>query len=478
MSQWFHDSEEGRQMQLPPRLGDLWETEIVPHLPAGLDEQARRLKALQRTREIDRASDLLRGLLVWVLGRCSFRQLGAWAVILGVADISEGAWRKRVRRCGDWLDWLLTELVGKAESKEKAEGTPRVILVDGTSLGETGGTGDDWRVQLAYDLVAGRLVQVQIGDRRFAETLVGLPGQPGDLFVGDRNYGKRDNLIAMDGLRAASLVRFSPQQCRLERADGTTFGVLPWLQAQPKEAEICETMSSVAQELARVQVRVLALRLPEEAAARARQRVLARAKRKKQEVRPDTLFLAGWVLLVSTLPAETWPARELFWLYRHRWQVELLIKQMKQFLLLVQLRSHHPETVRAALLAALVAWALQEEEGQALLRHLSNRPTAGQENLVEAYLPLLEQWEAAEITEKPWLSPRPTISVWGVLACCTTRWRMVVLGQWSFARVQWCLPRLRRFFCPSPRRRLHHRLGFQAWVQQRLLGTHLQGGFL
>jgi hypothetical protein len=82
MSQWFHDSEEGCQMQLSPRLGDLWETEIVPQLPANLDEQACLLKALQRTREIDRASDLLRGLLAWVLGRCSFRQLGAWAVIL------------------------------------------------------------------------------------------------------------------------------------------------------------------------------------------------------------------------------------------------------------------------------------------------------------------------------------------------------------------------------------------------------------
>jgi hypothetical protein len=478
MSQWFHDSEKGCQMQLPPRLGDLWETEIVPQLPANLDEQACLLKALQRTREIDRASDLLRGLLAWVLGRCSFRQLGAWAVILGVADISEGAWRKRVRLCGDWLHWLLTELVGKAERKEREEGKPRVILVDGTSLGETGGTGDDWRVQLAYDLVAGRFVQVQIGDRTFAETLVGLPGQPGDLFVADRNYGKRDNLVAVDGLQAATLLRLSPQHCRLEQADGTTFAVVPWLQAQGEEGEICETESYAAQGTERVQVRVLALRLPDEVAERARQRVLARAKRKKQVVRPETVFLAGWVLLVSTLSPSDWSARELFWLYRHRWQIELLIKQMKQFLLLVQLRSHHLETVRTAILAALVAWVLQEEEGQALLRQLICGLEAGQESLVHAYLPLLEQWEAGELDEEATLTPRPTVSLWGILVSCTTRWRGVVLGQWSLARVQWCLPRLRRFFCPSPRRRLHHRLGFQAWVQQRLLAGHFQRGFV
>ncbi len=281
MSQPFHESEEKLQMPLPARLGDLWEPEVVPQLPADLDEQARQLKALQRPREIDRASDLLRALLAWVLGKCSFRQLGAWAVLLGVADISETAWRKRVRVCGDWLQWLLTERVARAERKEREEGKPRVILVDGTSLAETGGTGDDWRVQLASDLVAGRLIQVQIGDRKQAETLVGLPGGPGALFLGDRNYGTRSNRVAMDALQAATLCRFSPNPCQLEATDGTPLAVVRWLQSQKEEEEVCETGAEAVQDGKGVQVRVLAFRVPEEAAERARQRVLARAKRKK-----------------------------------------------------------------------------------------------------------------------------------------------------------------------------------------------------
>ncbi len=61
MSQPSHDTEVVPQMQLPPRLLDLWETEIVPQLPATLDEQARALKAYQRYREIKRASDLFVG---------------------------------------------------------------------------------------------------------------------------------------------------------------------------------------------------------------------------------------------------------------------------------------------------------------------------------------------------------------------------------------------------------------------------------
>ena len=49
-------------------------------------------------------------------------------------------------------------------------------------------------------------------------------------------------------------------------------------------------------------------------AEQARERVYARAKRKKQVVRPETLLLAGWVLLLSTLDAHPFSAEELFWL--------------------------------------------------------------------------------------------------------------------------------------------------------------------
>ena len=76
MPQRSHHTEASSQMQLPPRSLDLWETEIVPQLPAQLDEQARLLKAYQRYREIARASDLLRALLAWVLGGCSCAPVG------------------------------------------------------------------------------------------------------------------------------------------------------------------------------------------------------------------------------------------------------------------------------------------------------------------------------------------------------------------------------------------------------------------
>lgn len=217
--------------------------------------------AYQRCREIKRASDLLRALLAWVLGGCSFRQLGCWAVLLGVADISQAAWRKRVRKCGEWLHWLLTEVMTPAQ-REAEPSQPRVLVVDGTSLGQTGGAGDEGRVQLAYDLVEGRLVHVLVGDRQQAETMVGLPGRAGDLLVGDRGYGVRRNVIAVDEMQAASLVRFSPNHCRVEQADGSLFEVGHWLEGLPESVRIAEEQGYCVEADTRVKVRVLALRLP------------------------------------------------------------------------------------------------------------------------------------------------------------------------------------------------------------------------
>ena len=51
--------------------------------------------------------------------------------------------------------------------------------------------------------------------------------------------------------------------------------------------------------------------------------------RKRQEITDDTLFGAGWVVVITSLGTE-YCDEEILHLYRSRWQVELLFKRFKQ----------------------------------------------------------------------------------------------------------------------------------------------------
>src|SRR5216684_1146666 len=105
MSFHIHDTVEEVILQ-ERQMPDAWEQEIVPSLPKEREEQAWRLGAMSRkSGKVQRATDLLRGILAYVLIADSFRGLGVWGVLAAVADMAGTSWRERLRKSGDWLYW-------------------------------------------------------------------------------------------------------------------------------------------------------------------------------------------------------------------------------------------------------------------------------------------------------------------------------------------------------------------------------------
>ncbi len=423
------------------RLHDAWTTDVVPRLPAGFDAQARRCGALRRTRKVGCAGDLLRGLLAYVLCGHSFRMLGAWGVVRGLADLSETAWRKRLRGANPWLLWLLTHLCHAPGAVRNTGQTPtrRVLLIDSTMLARPRGTGADWRVHTAYSFTAGHLHHVVVTDYRTAEHVAHHPLHPGDIAVADSGYGQRRNVAAARQHQADVVLRITHQNFPLERAAGSAVDLVAWVQTHP--APMLDQSVFCRDQQNRYAVRVLAIRVSAAAARRRQRRVQHNIRKKGRQPQAVTLAMCQWVFLVTTLDADAWPSEAIAYLYRARWHIELVVKQMKSLLDLDEVRVMGSVAVEAVVRLKLIAWLLQAD-GAATVRQC------------------LDQVHA----DHPVPPTGRVLSSWRMTSFSLTTLRQQVLGQWSAAQVQACLPRLQRYLYDGPRIRRHQETRLRPWL--------------
>jgi hypothetical protein len=68
----------------------------------------------------------------------------------------------------------------------------------------------------------------------------------------------------------------------------------------------------------------------------------------------ERLFLLGWNLFLTNVPADVWPPKALFWVYRLRWRIEIVFKAWKSHLRFVELNKRNERMVRLSVLTKLL----------------------------------------------------------------------------------------------------------------------------
>jgi hypothetical protein len=396
-------------------------------IPSDLAATARASGALVRRRGIRRATDLLRIILAYTVCDWALRLVGAWCVLIGLADVSDVAILNRLRKSGTWLGGLIVSLLQRRRLRLSQQAGVRLRLMDATTVSRRGSQGTDWRIHLSLDLGNLCVDGLEVTDAHGGETLARLPSRPDDIRVADRGYAFVRSLAPDLAAGAGLVVRMNWQNLPLENEHGERLEVITQLRrlftnpvSEPQEVDVWLTTPQ-----GRYRLRLIAAPLPQEAADRARQRAYQAAKKKGRTPDQRTLFAAGFVLLLTNLPLDAWPAPRILVLYRIRWQIELLFKRLKGLLNLDELRAQDPRLTQTYLLGKLLGAVLLDE-----LTH------------------------ASSVCVPDWfVSRQRPVSPWRLTAYWYEQLRSLVRGAISLDQLLDSLPRLQRFLCDAPRKR-------------------------
>jgi hypothetical protein len=349
-------------------LNELWQSSLARlGGEAAIEASARELGAFQRARAVGCATDLLRLILAYCLGGMGLRTTSAWASSVGLADLSNVALLKRLRKCRAWMEYLAGALLG-ADVQPAAKGR-RIRLLDGTTVPKAGKEARRnnglWRLHCAFDLPAERFSFIELTDEKGGERLDRTPFAKGDIAIADRGFMHPDPLAHILEQGADVIVRTGWKGARWFGEDHKPFDMLAALSAA-ESASFFDTPIWIGRKKAPpLALRLVAFRKPKEAAEAARAKARAAAKREGYAISSGTLIAAEWVILVTSLDAKAFAATEIGELYRARWRIELAFKRLKSLIGLSAPPSEDPETAKTWILAHLLMALLIEPQTSA-----------------------------------------------------------------------------------------------------------------
>jgi len=414
------------------QLFECWES-FQEKMGVDLESTAKETKAMQRKREISSAKDLLRLILFYATSGWSLRLVGAWALLNGIGYLSDVAILKRLRNSKEWIGKLVVMIMQKRITALKRMPGVRLRVVDATTICIPGSKSTDWRIHLSFDLGNLCLDGLEITDKHGGESLARFEAQNNEIFVADGAYPFASGMAPVLHADAGLIVRINWRNVPVRGPDGQRFEIIPWLKTLSTLSEKPIWMNTPQ---GWFQFRLVASPIPPDKLEETKRRARLRHQRKQKPLNENTLFAAGFVLLLTNLSAETWPGHRILALYRMRWQIELYIKRLKSLLEFDHLRAKDPRLVQTYLLAkVLIALMIDEMTNQVSLQH--------------------PDW--FNTIERP-------VSVYRITSLFYDAFRQIVAGPWVLALKQF-FSLIRRYLCDPPRSRPQQLVWARAFIQ-------------
>lgn len=213
------------------------------------------------------------------------------------------------------------------------------------------------KLQVSYEFKRGALGFFHVSpgikpDQAYSPTLPDLVAKD-DLALSDLGYFKVKTFRQYHDKGAFFLSRFLVRTtiCHagtrevidlgevLRYVDGNVFELSVIMGIEKKEQTPC---------------RLICLRVSEQVANERRRKLLKTSKKKGRTPSQAHLALCDWTLLITNVPAHLLPVMQAYSLYRLRWQIELLFKQLKSIMRIHQSNTGRDSRLRCELYGKLL----------------------------------------------------------------------------------------------------------------------------
>lgn len=231
---------------------------------------------------------------------------------------------------------------------------PNVLAKEWRANGNQAGASAGMKVQTVFNYHNGRL-QLQLAQAvRHDCSLQTIALPAGSLRLADVGYFK---VKVFEQLNQQSVWWLT----RLPARAGISVGqhvlhVATWLAQHCPGNQLDVEVELTAQ---RFPCRLIAVRVPELVASQRHKQVREAAGDRPHKLRPETLALCDWTVMVTNLPPAQLSVEDALVLLRLRWQIELLFKLWKCSFALASWRTQHPQQILTEIFAKLLLAVIQ-----------------------------------------------------------------------------------------------------------------------
>jgi len=332
------------QTVLPPGWRELAvEMKLIrPNLPAHMGTK------------VTEIGPLLRLVLYQVATNSGLELATAVFAAAGMLTLTFVALHKWMKKLAPYLEQLLAGMV----AGEHALFAPdrwagyEVIVTDASTVQRPGSKQTTARVHLALRLTDLRVVEVHATDDKGGETLRRFRPEPGQLWIVDRGYANPPGIGWANRREADVLVRYNRGSLPLYDRRGHALDVALCTSKLRKSGRSRDWEAFVhLDDGKRIAGRLCAVRLPDDKVQEAKDRI---RREQGSAATPETLAMAAFVLLFTTVPRTRMVCDVVLALYRARWQVELDFKRSKSITGLDRLPNFRPDTIASWIYAKLL----------------------------------------------------------------------------------------------------------------------------